>query len=244
MCALVRLEAVSKSYRLGDGSVLGAARNVTLEIAEGQRVAFVGPSGSGKSTLLHLIGAIDTPDSGTISVDGQVVTSLSGRRLADYRASVGFVFQQFNLVPGLSLLDNVAAPLVGRRFGGDKWRRARELLDAVGLVDRENALPFQLSGGQQQRVAIARALVAHPAVLLADEPTGNLDSANASAIMDLLLDLQDRYGTTVVLATHDESLAAICDQLYGIRDGVVTRHPQPEDLPARAFGVRRRVDGS
>jgi len=240
--SLVRLDGVSKSYRLGDGSILTAARDVTLEILAGQRVAMVGASGSGKSTLLHLIGAIDTPDSGTISVGGQVVTGLSGRRLADYRAGIGFVFQQFNLVPGLSLLDNVAAPLVGRKVSDDKWARARELLDAVGLAGRERSLPSQLSGGQQQRVAIARALVVRPSLLLADEPTGNLDSSNAEAIMDLLLELQHRYGATIVLATHDAALAATCDQVYEIRDGVVTEGPLPAVLPPRAL-ARRAMDG-
>ena len=149
--------------------MLTAVDDVSLSVEPGARVGLLGASGSGRSTLLHLVGAIDTPDAGEISIGGFTITGLPQRRLADYRASVGFVFQQLHLVPGLSLLDNVYAPLAGRSFAGDKRARARELLDAVGLGGRERALPYQLSGGQQQRVAIARAMVAHPGLLLADD---------------------------------------------------------------------------
>nr|WP_300142366.1 ABC transporter ATP-binding protein [Propionicimonas sp.] len=218
----VVLESVSKRYRLGDGSTLTAVDDVSLSVAPGTRVALLGASGSGKSTLLHLIGAIDAPDAGSIRVGDLTITGLTERRLADYRSGIGFVFQQFHLVPGLSLLDNVHAPLVGRPFAGDRRARARELLDAVGLGDRERALPSQLSGGQQQRVAIARAMVAHPGLLLADEPTGNLDSATAAQIMDLLTRLQADYDTTVLIATHDRIAAASCEVVYRISDGAVT----------------------
>lgn len=236
--AAVVLESVSKSYPLGDGSSLRAVDDVSLVIDPGARVGLMGASGSGKSTLLHLLGAIDRPDSGRIRVGELMITGLPDRRLADYRARVGFVFQQFHLVAGLSLLDNVSAPLAGRPFNGDKRARARELLDAVGLGDRVRALPSQLSGGQQQRVAIARAMVAHPGLLLADEPTGNLDSSTAAEIMDLLTRLQAEFGTTVVLATHDQVVAASCEVVYRISDGVVA---DAEVIDVAAELMPRRV---
>ncbi len=204
----VALEHVVKRYTLGDGSTLLAADDVTLNIEAGSFTAITGPSGSGKSTLLHLIGAIDTPDSGTITVAGTTVTSLHRNALADYRASIGFIFQQFHLLPALTLLDNVLAPLVARKTTFDRRARALELLDAVGLAHRATAIPAQLSGGQQQRVAIARALINYPGLLLADEPTGNLDSHTAEEILDLITQLQTERGTTVIIATHDPAVAA------------------------------------
>jgi len=218
---LLTLEHVSKRYRVGDGSVLTAADDVSLEIAGGTSTALVGPSGSGKSTLLHLLGAIDTADEGRIRVGELELTDLSRRRLADYRAGVGFVFQRFHLLSALTLVDNVAAPLVGRRGAQGRRSRALEMLKAVGLADRADARPEQLSGGQQQRVAIARALVVRPLLLLADEPTGNLDSATAAEILALLDDVRDRFGTTLVMATHDRDVAATCDQVVTVRDGRV-----------------------
>ena len=217
--ARVSLTGVTKTYRLGDGSRLAGADEVTLAVGAGERVALVGPSGSGKSTLLHLMGAVDVPDEGTITVDDQTITGLGRRALADYRAGIGFVFQHFHLLPALTLLDNVCAPLVGRRFSGDKRARGRELLAAVGLGERASAFPSQLSGGQQQRVAIARALVAGPRLLLADEPTGNLDSATAAEILDLLEDLHQQLGMTTVIATHDAGVAASCSRVVRIEDG-------------------------
>ncbi len=196
-----------------------AADNVTLNIPAGQTTALVGASGSGKSTLLHLIGAINRPDSGTITVGEQQITGLSRRALADYRSRLGFVFQQFHLLPAFTAIDNVLAPLVARKVPFDKHHRARGLLAAVGLTGRETALPTQLSGGQQQRVAIARALINNPGLLLADEPTGNLDSKTAEDILSLLADLQRDRGTTIIIATHDIDLAASCDQVVRIHDG-------------------------
>ncbi|MCA0297360.1 MAG: ABC transporter ATP-binding protein [Actinobacteria bacterium] len=240
----VVLRQVTKTYRVGDGSRVWAADSVSLDIAAGSRTALVGPSGSGKSTLLHLIGAIDHPDSGTITVDGQVLGDLAGAGLARYRAGVGFVFQQFHLVPGLSLLDNVYAPMVGRRRLVNRRGRALAMLDAVGLADRHRALPSQLSGGQQQRVAIARALVGRPGLLLADEPTGNLDSATAVEILDLLTRLQQEFDTTVVIATHDPGVAASCDDIFRVADGSVTADPDaPDRLAALLGGPRRAVEG-
>ncbi|WP_405426736.1 ABC transporter ATP-binding protein [Micromonospora sp. NBC_00617] len=220
--ALVRLTDVRKSFPLPDGPPLVAVNDVSLSIAAGAAVALTGPSGSGKSTLLHLIGAIERSDGGTIDVGGQEVTGLSGRALSAYRRSVGFVFQRFHLLPTLTALDNVVAPLIPFRTDFDKVARARELLALVGLADRAAALPSRLSGGQQQRVAIARALINQPALLLADEPTGNLDSQNSAAIVDLLLKLRDEQGTTLVMATHDAGIAARCDRAVQMRDGRLT----------------------
>jgi putative ABC transport system ATP-binding protein len=217
--AAIHIRDVVKSYRLGDGSTLVATDHVSLEIRGGTATAFVGGSGSGKSTLLHLIGAIARPDSGTITVGGREITTLGRRDLADYRSTIGFVFQQFHLLPAFTALDNVLAPIAGRRVAFDRHERARGLLADVGLAGRETALPSQLSGGQQQRVAIARALINDPGVVLADEPTGNLDSTTAAEIIALLGDLRARLGTTVILATHDPDLAATCDRVVHIKDG-------------------------
>ncbi|MET8526289.1 ABC transporter ATP-binding protein [Micromonospora sp. NPDC005172] len=222
--SLVRLSDVRKTFPLADGAPLVAVDDVSLSIAPGTAVALTGPSGSGKSTLLHLVGAIERSDGGRIDVGGQEVTRLSGRALAAYRRSVGFVFQRFHLLPTLTALDNVVAPLIPFRTDFDKVARARELLAMVGLADRAAALPSRLSGGQQQRVAIARALINRPALLLADEPTGNLDSQNSAAIVDLLLRLRDEQGTTLVMATHDAGIAARCDRAVQMRDGRLT-HP-------------------
>ncbi|GAB3836664.1 ABC transporter ATP-binding protein [Micromonospora andamanensis] len=218
---LVCLAGVRKTFPLPGGAPLVAVNDVSLSIAAGTAVALTGPSGSGKSTLLHLIGAIERSDGGRIDVCGQQVTGLSGRALAAYRRQIGFVFQRFHLLPTLTALDNVMAPLIPFRTD-DKAARARELLAMVGLADRTAALPSRLSGGQQQRVAIARALVNRPALLLADEPTGNLDSHTGTAIVDLLLSLRDEHGTTLIMATHDTDIAARCDRAVHMRDGCLT----------------------
>jgi putative ABC transport system ATP-binding protein len=221
-----------------------AADELSLEIAAGSFTAVTGPSGSGKSTLLHLVGAIESADAGTIVVDGVEVTALRRRRLSEYRRTVGFVFQRYHLLPALTALDNVIAPVLPFKVGFDKRERARELLDAVGLAGREKALPAQLSGGQQQRVAIARSLIGAPRLLLADEPTGNLDSANGSQILDLLLDLREERGMTVLLATHEQQIAARCDRLIRLADGKLvedidlTEGESPESTLARATQLR------
>ena len=221
MRGAIHLEHVSKRYRLGDGSELKAADDVTVDLSDGKRTALVGPSGSGKSTLLHLVGAIDVPDEGRIIVGDVEVTALGRRQLSEYRSTIGFVFQQFHLLPALSILDNVSAPLVGRCPAKERQARAQEMLEAVGLAGRAASRPGQLSGGQQQRVAIARALVVRPALVLADEPTGNLDSATADDILKLLADVQRRFNTTLVIATHDTTVAASCDAMIAVRDGQV-----------------------
>lgn len=217
--AEVVLTEVTKRYASGSDQALVAADAVTLQIDAGGTVALTGPSGSGKSTLLHLIGAMDEPTSGVVTVEEVALSSLSRRELAVYRRSVGFVFQRFHLLPALTVEDNVLAPLIPLRRTARRPERVRELLAAVGLSGREKALPSQLSGGQQQRVAIARALVNQPRLLLADEPTGNLDSATGTEVLDLLFSLQARTGMTILLATHDAHAAARCSRLIRLRDG-------------------------
>jgi putative ABC transport system ATP-binding protein len=219
--AAIELRGVSKHYGIGKDQRVPAADDVTLTVAAGAFVALTGASGSGKSTLLHLIGAMERPDAGTIVCGGVEVTGLRGGALAAYRRSVGFVFQRYNLLPALTALDNVIAPVLPYRTGWDKRERGRALLAAVGLSGREQSLPARMSGGEQQRVAIARALVNTPALLLADEPTGNLDSRNAGEILDLLAGLREEHPMTVVLASHDPQIAARSERLIRLRDGAV-----------------------
>jgi putative ABC transport system ATP-binding protein len=218
----VRIEDLVKRYTLDEGIELVAADHVSLSAEPGALVALTGPSGSGKSTLLHLVGGVDGADAGTITVDEREVTALRGDALAAHRRHVGFVFQRFNLLGALTARDNVLAPVVPFKVGFDKAARADELLAAVGLAGRETSLPSRLSGGQQQRVAIARALVWSPGLLLADEPTGNLDSRTGADILDLLLRLRAERGMTILLATHDPVVAARCDRLVRLRDGRIT----------------------
>jgi putative ABC transport system ATP-binding protein len=237
----IELRHVSKHFGLGQGQQVAAADDVTLTIEAGEFVALTGASGSGKSTLLHMIGAIERPDSGTIISTGTEVTALRGAALADYRRTVGFVFQRYNLLPALTVLDNILAPVLPYRTSWNKGERARELLAAVGLAGRERSLPSRMSGGEQQRVAIARALINRPPLVLADEPTGNLDSRNATEIMDLLTRLRDDYQTTVVLASHDPQIAARCERLIRLRDGAVVDDIQlTEGYPVEEI-VRRAV---
>jgi putative ABC transport system ATP-binding protein len=198
-----------------------AVDDVSLSFAAGSMTAITGPSGSGKSTLLNLLGAIEKADAGTIMVDDTDLTRARGGALTAYRRTIGFVFQRYHLLPSLTVLDNVIAPVLPYRTGFDKAARARELLAAVGMAERERALPSQLSGGQQQRVAIARALINRPRLLLADEPTGNLDSRTGAAILDLLVGLREEHTMTVLIATHEQHIAARCDRLVMLRDGAV-----------------------
>jgi putative ABC transport system ATP-binding protein len=215
----VSLIAVSKTYRSGMGGLVTAVDAVTLEIPTGQSVALTGRSGSGKSTLLHLIGAMDVPDEGRIMLDGIDVARLRDSQRAALRRRIGFVFQRFHLLPALTALDNVLAPVIPYRTDFDKLSRARELLDAVGLADRTRHLPSQLSGGEQQRVAVARALINRPGMVLADEPTGNLDTSTGAEIVALLLHLKGQQGLTLLVATHDASIAARFDRTLSLTDG-------------------------
>lgn len=219
--ALIECTGVSKLYRMGEQEV-AAVRGVSLSIAQGEYVAVMGPSGSGKSTFMNLIGALDVPSSGTIRIAGKDLGSLDGDALAQLRnETVGFVFQQFNLLARTSALKNVMLPLsYCRPLREDAVARARRALERVGLSDRMEHLPSQLSGGQQQRVAIARALVNDPALLLADEPTGALDSATAEEIMKLIAEL-NRSGITIVVVTHDPDVAAAARRQIRFKDGRV-----------------------
>jgi putative ABC transport system ATP-binding protein len=217
----IKLRGVNKHYGIGKDRRVAAADDVSLTIEAGAFVALTGASGSGKSTLLHLIGAMERPDSGTIISGDTEITALRSAPLAAYRRTVGFVFQRYNLLPALTTLDNVVAPVLPYRTSWDKRDRGRQLLAAVGLDGREDSLPAQLSGGEQQRVAIARALVNTPSLLLADEPTGNLDSRNAAEILGLLTRLRAEHQMTVLLASHDPQIAAQCERLIRLRDGAV-----------------------
>jgi putative ABC transport system ATP-binding protein len=238
--ARVHVSNLSKVYSSRNEQPVRAAVDITLSVDAGEFVALNGVSGSGKSTLLHLIGALDRPDSGRIEVDGLDLLDLRGRDLAAYRRSVGFVFQRYHLLPALSALDNVLVPLLPSRPGPAARAEAQALLADVGLQGRERSLPAQLSGGEQQRVAIARALVGRPTLLLADEPTGNLDSATASAILSLLLDLHSSRRMTVIMATHDPAVAARCDRIVRLRDGALV-DDQAVDGSADRHEVIRRV---
>jgi putative ABC transport system ATP-binding protein len=219
--AAIELRGVTKRYGIARDQQVLAADDVNLSIAPGAFVALTGASGSGKSTLLHLIGALERPDSGTIIAAGSDVGTLHGAGLAGYRRTVGFVFQRYHLLPALTALDNVIAPVLPYRTTFNKRERGRQLLAAVGLAGREQSLPGRMSGGEQQRVAIARALINTPALVLADEPTGNLDSATAAEILRLLSALRREHAMTTILATHDPQVAAHCERLVRLRDGAV-----------------------
>lgn len=217
----VLLTAVSRSYRSRGALPVTALDEVYVDIAAGEVLAVVGPSGSGKSTLLHIMGGMDRPDSGEVWVGDGRIDRLSAQDLALFRRRVGFVFQRFHLMPALSVTDNVLVPLVPRRVPFDRRARALELLDAVGMADRSDALPAELSGGQQQRVAIARALICSPSLLLADEPTGSLDSTTGRSVMELMFDLARSRRCTVAVATHDPDVSSLCERTLHVRDGRV-----------------------
>ena len=236
MSAMIELRGVSKTVRSGDRA-LTILHPLDLSVPAGQSLSVVGPSGSGKSTLLGLIAGLDTPSTGEIRIDGAEITALDEDRLARLRgARIGFVFQFFHLIPSLSALENVMVPL---EIAGAATpsARARRLLADVGLTDRGHHYPSQLSGGEQQRVAIARALANDPPILLADEPTGNLDSANGRHVIELLVDINRRRGTTVMLVTHDAELAGRTDVTLTMRDGRTERAAAPAAAPEPAGAV-------
>ncbi len=231
---LVRIENAWKTYRVGQIEI-PAVRGVSLEIPAGQFVAITGASGSGKSTFMHLLGCLDQLDRGRYEFEGRAVERLSRRELAQLRnRRIGFVFQSFNLLARTSIVDNVALPLayqgVGRR---ERRRRAAAMLERVGLGDRLRHQPNQLSGGQQQRVAIARALVTAPAIVLADEPTGNLDTTTSLEIMHVLREMNRTAGVSIVLVTHEPDIAAFAQRQVTFRDGQVVRDTaRPDPLAA------------
>jgi putative ABC transport system ATP-binding protein len=216
---IIRLEEVTRVYDLGKIQV-PALQNVNLDVANGEFLAIVGPSGSGKSTMMNILGCLDRPTSGLYVLDGQPVDELSDDGLAFVRSrSIGFVFQSYNLLPRTSALDNVATPLMYQGVGRkERLRRAQAALERLGLGDRLTHEPSELSGGQQQRVGIARALVTEPALILADEPTGNLDSHSGTEVLDLFRDLH-ALGRTIVLITHDAEVADAADRAVHLRDG-------------------------
>jgi len=226
--ALITIKEVTKIYQLGDYEVR-ALRGVSLELFEGDFLAIMGPSGSGKSTMMNVLGALDTPTSGSYVLDGTDVSQLSDDDLADIRNSkIGFVFQNFNLLARTSALQQVELPLV---YAGKSRRSelAREALELVGLGDRIHHRPSELSGGQQQRVAIARALVNEPAIILADEPTGNLDSTSGVEIMQVLQQLNQENGITIICVTHDPWIARHCHRVIRLSDGLVVGDEIVED---------------
>ena len=218
---VIQTHELTKIYQLGEVSVHALA-GVSITIDRGEIVAIMGPSGSGKSTLMNLLGCLDRPSSGTYTLDGEEVAQLDDDHLANIRnRKVGFVFQSFNLLPRQSAIENVELPM---RYAGvtkEKRERAIAALESVGLADRMHHRPPELSGGQQQRVAIARALVNNPAILMADEPTGNLDSKTSDEIMKLFKKINEEDGTTIILVTHEPDVAAYADRVLHFRDGMI-----------------------
>jgi len=219
---LLNLENVSKIYGKGDNQV-AALDNVSLSIDKGDFVAIIGSSGSGKSTLLHIIGGVDVPTSGKVYLDGQDVYAQNSEKLAIFRRrQVGLIYQFYNLIPTLNVVENITLPVLMDKREVNR-ERLNELLQLLGLSDRLNHLPNQLSGGQQQRVSIGRALMNAPAVMLADEPTGNLDSQNGAEIINLLKQSNQRYGQTLIIVTHDENIALQANRIIGLSDGLIVR---------------------
>src|SRR5215469_12432706 len=218
---VIRLSNVNKEFDCARKVV--ALDGITIDIVRGELVAIVGPSGSGKSTLLNLIGMLDRPSCGTIQIDGHEIDSLSDAELTHLRRDkIGFIFQFFNLLPSLSCLENVSLPLRLRGWPGRKVKeRASQLLEVVGLGERREHVPDELSGGERQRVAIARALASQPPILLADEPTGNLDTHTGAEILNLICDLHQQSGSTVVVVTHDEDVARIAPRRITLRDACI-----------------------
>ncbi len=225
----IRVSGVTKSIQTATHRV-DILRGIDFEIQHGEFVAIMGPSGSGKSTLLGLLAGLDMPTSGQIVLDGEDITGLDEDRMAMLRGrKVGFVFQSYHLLPTLTAEENVLLPheLTGGN-GSEGRKRARDLLDSVGLLDRRDHYPVQLSGGEQQRVALARAFMVRPPILLADEPTGNLDSQNGQHVLELLFSLNQREGTTLVLVTHDPILSGRATRRITLRDGLIVTEPRPE----------------
>jgi putative ABC transport system ATP-binding protein len=228
---MIELDGVTKIY--GNGSVkVRALGPVDLVIEEGDLVAIMGPSGSGKSTMMNILGCLDVPSDGRYTLDGIDVSKLRDNKLASIRNTrIGFVFQSFNLIPRTSALRNVELPLVYAGVRADRRKRAMAALDRVGLSERSHHMPNELSGGQQQRVAVARALVTDPAIILADEPTGNLDSTSTVEIMRLLVELNDA-GRTVILITHEPEVAEFAKRVVELRDGTIVRDVRQKQLIA------------
>ena len=236
---IIDIENLSRVYDVGAEQVT-AVDGVTLQIPPGQFIALVGRSGSGKTTLLNLMAGLDKPTSGKILFEGEDLTAMGEKDLTEIRRhKVGFVFQAFGLLPLLSAFENVELPLRISGYGvREREERTREALGIVGLVPRANHRPYELSGGEQQRVAIARAIVTRPPLILADEPTGELDSTNAQSIFGLFREMVETHGITVVAATHDSTLLAMADQVNEMRDGSIVGHLEGEDLQSRLEDIQ------
>lgn len=217
---MIKLIEISKIYRTSEIETM-ALDNINLEVREGEFVSIMGPSGCGKSTLLNIAGLLDEPSSGTVELHGKAVSGLNAREAARFRnTELGFVFQSFHLIPSLNVLDNVQMPLLYRKMGAtERKERAMKMIEAVGLSHRVKHFPSQLSGGQCQRVAIARALVGDPSIILADEPTGNLDSKMGAEVMELLHEVNKQRGKTILMVTHNESQAKQTDRIVRMLDG-------------------------
>ena len=220
--AMIKLTGINKIYRTNEIETL-ALENVNLDVAKGEFVSIMGPSGCGKSTLLNIMGLLDAPSSGKIEINGTSVESMKDKELAAFRnKTLGFVFQSFHLINSLNVIDNVELPLLYRKMAAkERTRLAKEVLDRVGLSHRMRHMPTQLSGGQCQRVAIARAIVGNPEIILADEPTGNLDSHTEMEVISILKNCVSKYGQTLVMITHDETIAQMADRVIVIADGKV-----------------------
>lgn len=218
--AIIELKSINKIYRTDEIETL-ALENVNIAIEKGEFVSVMGPSGCGKSTLLNIVGLLDTPTSGTVSIDGTALGKMSDSRLAAFRnAKLGFVFQSFHLINSLNVMDNVELPLIYRSMSSsERTKRVKEVLDRVGLSHRMRHMPSQLSGGQCQRVAIARAIVGNPEIILADEPTGNLDSKMGAEVMELLHSLNKDDGRTIMMVTHNEEQVKLTDRIIRFFDG-------------------------
>ncbi len=219
--SIIKLSEVNKIYRTNEIETQ-ALENVNLEVEKGEFISVMGPSGCGKSTLLNIIGLLDTPTSGSIEIAGTTIGKMGDRELAAFRnKNLGFVFQSFHLIPSLNVIDNIELPLVYRSGVSERERKqlVRDVLERVGLTHRSRHMPAQLSGGQCQRVAIARAIVGNPEIILADEPTGNLDSKMGAEVMDLLHDLNKQDGRTIVMVTHNEEQAKLTDRIVHFFDG-------------------------
>ena len=228
---LIQLQDISKIYKIGGTIEVPALMSVTVDIEKNEYVAIMGPSGSGKSTLMNIIGCLDTPTSGTYILNNQDVSTMEDDQLAEVRnKEIGFVFQTFNLLPRYNALDNVQLPLIyAGASKAERMEKALQVIEHVGLTDRMHHKPNELSGGQRQRVAVARALVGHPSLILADEPTGNLDSKTSIDIMRLIMEIH-RNGNTIVLVTHEEDIARYAHRIIRLRDGYVESDKANENI--------------